>query len=149
MKVRQKVGKGLKSLVDFPRWMGWLQIKDSAKEVQNLAKIVMSPETAKHKETFEEAVKRLNLTDQEIKRQTNRHFAMFLIFLIMTLVLMAYSIYLLINHHYQGFLLGTFVGVLSSSFAFREHFYYFQMKTRRLGCTLKDWVDFVLGRAQK
>lgn len=149
MKVRQRIGRGLKSLVDFPRWMGWLQIKDSAKELRNLAKVVMSPEAAKHRETFDEAVKRLGLTDKDIQQQVARHLWMFFIFISMTVLLLTYSIYLLITQRYQGFLLGTFVGVLASSFAFREHFYYFQIKTRRLGCTFQDWIDFVLGRAQK
>jgi hypothetical protein len=29
-------------------------------------------------------------------------------------------------------------------FAYREHFWYFQMKTRTLGNTFQDWFSFLL-----
>lgn len=144
MKIGQKVGRGFKSLIDFRRWMGWGQIKDSAKELQGLAKVLTTSDTAQHKETFEEAAKRLKLSEEDIKRQTSWHLRRTLLFVAMTIALWVYAIYLLITQHYQGFILGVVVGVLTGSFGFREHFYYFQMKKRKLGCTLQDWINFVL-----
>ncbi len=149
MKVTKRIGQGFKFLVNFPRWMGWDRIRDSAKQIGGMAKSITTVRQAKHQETFEEAIKRLNLSEEEITKQISRHIWMFSLYATLALAMFVYAFYLLFTQYYQGFILGIFVGILTSSLAFREHFYYFQMKTRQLGCTFQDWVDFVLRRAQK
>jgi intracellular multiplication protein IcmV len=73
---------------------------------------------------------------------------MSILYFIAGLLFLTYTLYMILHLH-LGMILGLLVTALMMLFAYREHFWYFQMKTRKLGNTFKDWLSFVLRRGHK
>lgn len=143
----RSMGKVIKPMVNFPRWMGWNQIADSGKFINSLAKDVFKtkPDGKLRDEKFEDACRRLNLTSG-ILLQRQKHFLRYAIFFVcLSFALFAYGIYLLIfGGFFMAFLICLSLTCVSLSLAFREHFWYIQIRHRRLGISLKDWFKLSL-----
>jgi intracellular multiplication protein IcmV len=93
-----------------------------------------------HTETFEEAMVRLNLTEQDIKEQGERYFNFAVLFITLSILSIVFAFYLLFAERtFAGFLLGLAVTMLFGGQAVRYHFWMFQIRSRRLGCTLEEW----------
>ena len=150
MKVTRVIGKAMKPLVNFPRWMGLDEIKSTGKNIGDLAKDVFTIKEAEHDDTFERAAARLDLKDEEIQKRAKSFLQLATIYVLFGVALFAYAIYL---GFWKFYILPTFMtfmlSALSFAFAYREHFWYFQMKTKKLGQTYKDWFAFVFKGASK
>ncbi len=59
-----------------------------------------------------------------------------------------YAIYLWYQHAFLAILMTAILMLVATSFAFKEHFWYMQMRQRRLGLTLKEWFLLTIGRAK-
>ena len=106
------------------------------------AKELFKPQKAKYDKNFAEAMQRLNLTEEQVTEQMKIRLHMALIYIGIALAIFIYAIYLLINGHFFAGILAITLGVLMSVYAYREHFWYMQMKQHKLGCTFKEWVEF-------
>lgn len=146
MGVLRRAGKIVKPFVNVPHWMGLSQIISQGKWIGRLAKDLTSTskQTSITSETFDEAVNRYHLSEEELQRRQQNFLLLSIIYLIFAITVLIYVIYLVFYGTFLGCLMGLSVFVLALAFAFREHFHYFQMKERRLGCTLKDWVAYIL-----
>ncbi len=90
-------------------------------------------------ESFESAKERLNLTEQEL---VSRQRALFRLSLLMSggaLVIFAYAIYHLYYGNYRATIISLVLMLIAFALSFRYHFWYFQIKERKLGCTFKEW----------
>lgn len=144
MKVTRALGKAIKPFVNVTRWVGWDQVAAEGKNIVNMAKDlikVKAPET--HAETFEQAVIRLNLTEDDIQKRRKSLLMGASVYLLFAFALLIYAFYLFIwSENFLAGLLALIVAGLALAFTYREHFWYFQMTVRRLGCSFKDWVSF-------
>ena len=134
----------IRSNFQFSRWMGMQEIKSNASNIRTLFNELTKYDQSEFSETFEEAIKRLNLSEQDIATRTIYFLRLSMLYLFFALCLVAYSIYL----YYVGDLIGTLmclpiISVLLS-FCFKEHFWYTQMKHRRLGMNFRNWLDCLL-----
>ncbi|HVV69295.1 MAG TPA: type IVB secretion system protein IcmV [Gammaproteobacteria bacterium] len=134
------------------RMVGWDQLKDSFNSfVRDPAKEVWDRKQKRVviKETFEEALVRLNLSEEMVVERRKTFLRTALFFVGVALVLFVYTMYLL----FSGLFLATFIGcvlvVIALALAFRDHFWYTQMKHRRLGLSFSDWANYTLGRIKK
>ncbi len=72
MKPFKFMGKAFKPFVNFPQWMGWKQINASSRDLKDLAKAVFRIKLEKTEdgkpveETFEQAMARLNITEEQL-----------------------------------------------------------------------------------
>lgn len=142
------VGKFFKSFVDVKTWVSYAEIKTNAKSTYGLFARFFSNKANKvvYKETFEEAVLRLNLTENQITARKRIFLYSALIYLFLALTLIAYALYLTINSH---LLLAAFTLILIAFvvvLAYREHLWYLQMAKRKLGCNFTEWLRFMVGR---
>ncbi len=107
---------------------------------------LFTKETQQRTESFEQAVQRLGLTEQDIQNvQTSyRHYALGL--LLVGLILFCYAFFLLFYYKtFAGWLLGLAASALLFGQAFRYDFWAFQMKRRQLGASFAEWKRYVLG----
>ena len=104
---------------------------------RNLFKTPTQPEFT---ETFAEAMARLGVTMEEVQKRGQRFFYYALLFLLCAVGTIAYGIYLVIS---VGTLSGLVIAVVCAAMfgaqAFRFHFWYFQIKHQKLGCTFEEW----------
>ncbi|MGB6976554.1 MAG: type IVB secretion system protein IcmV [Gammaproteobacteria bacterium] len=153
MGIFKSIGRGLgkvaKPLVNFPRWMDLRSVSTTAKDIGKMAKGLFVPQQATRQETFEEAVKRLHLTEENIQERMKTLLRLTLVYCLIAVALGTYTGYLLVNGRILAALLSFTLTFLSLAFAFREHFWYYQMKQRRLGCGIKEWFIAIFGGAQK
>jgi intracellular multiplication protein IcmV len=139
----KKVGEGLswayKPAVNVKAWMGWDIIKSSSGYVYNLGKSLFVPQKAAGNESFQEALARLNLTEADLKIRQQEFMRLFLIYAAMGVAITLYSFYLFYTLSFMGGLLALVVASLSFAVAFRYHFWVFQIKQRKLGCSVREW----------
>jgi intracellular multiplication protein IcmV len=91
-------------------------------------------------ETFDEATKRLGLTEKDIESAQRNYLIYALIFAVLTVALFIFTIYLGFYHRtFHGVLLGLVTTGFCAAQAFRFHFWYFQIKFRQLGLTFEEW----------
>lgn len=143
MKLTSAIGKGLKSLVNPRKWLGWDSIVSSTKQLKDLASDVLIPGEEKREETFEEAVQRLHLTEEKLAQQARNFFILSIIYTVGALAVLAYTIFLLIHGYWRASAIGIVLTVLVCLFAYRESLHYVQIKMRKLACTFKDWIQFL------
>ena len=123
-------------------WLGFDTLKESSRGFMGIMRGVFSQPsiTAPEKpETFSEAVARLHLTEKNIHDLQWTYFSYALLFLLMALGVLAYSIWLLVHLHMYALIISLAIISLLLSQAFRFHFLYFQIKHRKLGCTWEEW----------
>jgi intracellular multiplication protein IcmV len=151
MKPFKLMGKVVKPFVNFPQWMGWKQISSSSRDLKDLAKAVFRMKLEKTEEekpvgeTFEQAMARLNINDEKLIQRQKQFLKLAIFYFALGLTLFIYAIHLFITTHF--FLASSvtiILSVLMFTYAYRQHFWYFQIKSRKLGRTFKDWVAFAL-----
>lgn len=128
---------------NFKRWLAYEQIKENGKAVGHSAKSLFATKKSKHIETFDEAVQRLNLTEEDLVNRTQQFLKLARLYLFFAIALVIYVFYLLFTGHILAVFTGLALVMLVSSYSLREHFWYMQMKKRKLGCNLRDWARFV------
>ena len=137
--VKKAAGKVVDIRVD--KWMSFNSLRENTSKTAGMVKNVFTPEKATHTETFEQAMARLNLTDNDLKARQKEFTRLFLFFLFLGLIVIAYGIYMAITSRYLVALISTCISLYIFSQAFRFHFWLFQIRQRKLGCTLSEWFN--------
>jgi intracellular multiplication protein IcmV len=152
MKVFRSIGKVFKPLVNFPLWLGWKQISSATKDLKETAEYVFNKsesKTKKREETFEQAAYRLRLDDQAIEQRAMNFLRLAIFYLVFAAGLFIYAIYLFIEtSHVLGTAMSLVLSTVLLVYAYREHFWYFQLKKRKFGCTFKEWIAFTFKGAK-
>lgn len=139
-KERGPVRKLLLSFVNFPQWMGARSLKASAQDIKTMAKQLFVPKQATRFETFDEAVARMNLSEDDLVERRRQFAQMAVLYLLLTLGLFGYTLYLIFYGTMSAVLMTAVLTLVGFSFFFKEHFWYTQLKYRRLGFTFKEWL---------
>ncbi len=146
-----KIGRTIKNIVkphvDAPTWVDLNFLSKSITSLVELGNGLIIPQKATYQETFDEAVTRLNLTEEDIQKRLKQFERLQVFFLLLILFALSYCIYLLIEGTFTGALLCLSVVVITFSQVFRYNFWAFQLKQRKLGCTFKEWINHLTKRA--
>lgn len=141
MKIVSGIKKVAKPFVDIPAWSGYEQLKESAKSISSNVKDLFVPKSAQRIETFEEAMKRLNLTEADLIARQKEFKRLIIIFSVLGFAVLGYTFYLIWDRAFWGGMASFGLTVLIFSYSFRYHFWLFQIRQRKLGCTLREWLD--------
>ena len=140
--VKEVLKVNRKTFLNPRGWLDYEQVKQEGQAFIGLFKAVFVKDVNQPpviQETFEEAMQRLNITPDEIENTKNNYLTFAIFFVLAGVVLIGFSIYMLLH----GFLLGTLlsIAIIAVLFAqaFRFHFWSFQIKHRKLGCTFEEW----------
>jgi intracellular multiplication protein IcmV len=130
-------------------WFGYGQVKQNTNYLWNFFRgmfaIPEAPDKPKS-ETFQEAMQRYNLTPAAIAELGKDYLFFAIMFVLLAISMLLFSFYLLIvSRTIPGFLLGLAVSMLLTSQGFRYHFWYFQIKQQKLGCTFDEWWQALSG----
>ena len=117
--------------VKVNEWVGYDNIKSTSKFIASSAKDVFTPEHAEHTETFDEAVKRLDISDEDIKERIMQLTKIFISFMALAFAVFGYSIYLAFSGNILGFCISFALTIFTCTQAFKYHFWIFQMKKRK------------------
>jgi intracellular multiplication protein IcmV len=129
-----------KTFLNPSGWLGVNELKNNTAAMWSIIKGIVTPEKTDRVETFEEAMQRLHLTEQDVENNKNTYYLYALGFLVLGIAAFLSSFYYLFYHQtISGCLLGLAVTAFLFAQAFRYHFWYFQIKHRKLGCTFAEW----------
>lgn len=124
-------------------WLGYDFVKNQSiylwTVLKSLINALFPQKTTLHPETFEQAMQRLSLTEESLK-ETERLYLLFAAFfaLLGVMVIVVAVLFLLAGHLAATLISFGIVAFLFSQ-AFRYHFWRFQIKHRKLGCTFQEW----------
>ncbi len=121
-------------------WLGLNELTAYNHVIGSTLKTTFTPEKKLRTETFEQALERLNVTeaDLQLSAKLYRWYALF--FLMLSVLTFFVSFYYLFKYHtFAGWILAMCVTLLFGVNAFRFDFWYFQIKHRKLGCTVAEW----------
>jgi len=130
---------------------GWLygeveDLKNQNVTIFRILKALFTKSVPRQEETFEQAMERLGLTEEDVKKtaSTYRLYAFFFLFL--SACIFVYGFYLLFTTlSLAGCLLAMAATSVCLAQAFRFDFWAYQMRVRKLGVTLTEWKKSILG----
>lgn len=145
MGMMSSIGNGvkwsLKPFFDISQWVAATEVKRQARLIREQAIDVGSVKKAERSESFEEAASRLGLTTQDIISKQKTFLRLALCFIAMSLLALSYAIYLFWHAAPWAGGIAFTVGLVALGYAFRYHFWFFQVKQRKLGCTTREWLQ--------
>lgn len=107
--------------------------------VNGVKKIVSMPNNEPSKTNFNRVVASMQLTENELLAKKNNLLRTSLWMCSFAIILLVYMFYQLATASYLAVLVSFVLVLVAGALAFRYHFWYFQIKNRKLGCSLKEW----------
>ncbi|MBT4963833.1 MAG: hypothetical protein HOI53_05285 [Francisellaceae bacterium] len=144
MGVLKSTGKILGVFVNIraDQWFGFSDHKRNTKYITTRAKELFSVEQANRTEEFEEAMRRLNISDEQLQSTDRYYSKLVYLFVTMATILLAYAFYqIFIYKSLLSTIMVFSLSLYSLVFAFRYHFWRFQLRSRKLGCSFRDWLN--------
>ncbi len=130
-------------------WVGFNDVKNHTNVIWSIIReLFIPPANEARTETFAEAMQRLGTTEEEAAQRGETYFNYALFFITLCVLLVVYAFYLAIVHRtVAGFALGLVSAGLFAAQAFKYHFWYSQIKLRKLGLTYQQWLDSLTGKS--
>lgn len=138
-KTENKTVNTVKRLFNVRAWLDFDRTKSWTEYLANGFRKMFIPQKEKHEESFKQAVKRLNLDSKELHSRQQSLLYMSILMVFIALGLIVYGVILLMGAHYYATFISALIAVIALVLAFRYHFWYFQIKHQKLGCTVKEW----------
>ncbi|HVT61954.1 MAG TPA: type IVB secretion system protein IcmV [Legionellaceae bacterium] len=128
-------------------WSDWDRSKGIARFFLNMIErfFVIRKKTETNPETFENAMARFNLDEKALQAKALGLKRLSYSLLIVSLCLLLYVFYQLFYGSLRGVLISVVEVGIALVLAFRYHFWYFQIKQRKLGCTIQEWLNALRG----
>ena len=124
----------------FRYWLDVERVKGFTQYILGALKKLFVPQPQKASESFEAAQARLSLTDEQLATRQQSLFRVSLLMLVLAGLLFCYAVYQFLFGSMLGVLLTGVVILIALTLAFRYHFWFFQMKEKKLGCSWKIWL---------
>jgi intracellular multiplication protein IcmV len=143
------IKKITKPFVDIPKWIDYQQLVKSNRSFYSFSKKFFIPEQATVEESFEDALQRLGVTEADLVQRRKEFTRLLWLWVALFFISFAYSLHLLSEQALRGFFpcLGFNLVILTQ--IFRYHFWIFQIKQRRLGCSFRDWLHALFFSGKK
>lgn len=142
----KSTGKTIAWILDLriKKWLLVDELRQQAQSLYVLGSALLKKEAAgTPDETFEQALTRLGLSEEELGRVCRTFRNLTILNCGLGLLALIYGFWLSFHQNLMGFCMSLAVVFLFASIAFKYHFWVFQIKTRKLGCTLKEWFHYV------
>lgn len=127
--------------VRVDKWVSLEYLTETADNFKNILLDSVIPKKATFTETFEEAMARLELTEADLIKRQKEFTQLFYFFLGLSIAIIGYGLYLAFTSSMVTALIAFCLSVYTFSQAFRFHFWLFQIKHRKLGCTVREWLN--------
>lgn len=139
--VKDAVKISRKTFFNPRAWLGYDLLKEHTQAVWALIKrvFIFEKPTEIHDESFTEALKRLNLTEATVQRLGKSYFEYAMFFLITGIAAVVVAFAFLLHVYILDFFISLAVGFVLFAQAFKYHFWHFQIKHKKLGCTFAEW----------
>ncbi|MBS0359587.1 MAG: type IVB secretion system protein IcmV [Proteobacteria bacterium] len=130
----------IKSNFNAAKWMNLNRIKATNQSLKDLILSFFVVKKGGQEEDFNVATQRLGLNDAELRLRQKQFLFFSGLMLLVALLMFSYAIYLFSTKAFLGGSVGFSATLVALAMAFRYHFWFFQIKKRKLGCTFSEWL---------
>ncbi len=151
----KRIGRFVKPFVDFRPWLGTERISEDTKTISDAVKTLYDQQkiqsTPTAREDFSALCLRLGLSEHDVKKRQIFYLQTAIACFVCALLALAYAIIMLTHaHSFPAMLISFAIGALLAAVSFRYHFWWYQLKSRRLGTSVHDWFHYgLLGKEKK
>ena len=143
-KKQSQTGKLLRSIFNPRVWMDYDQVRDSTKYLKDgIENIYTLKEKVRGDQSFEEAIREQGIDPDHIELQKKSLLRISLFMVVISIGVFIYAALHLVNKNFHASAASFVIFLVVLSMAFRYHFWYYQLKAKRLGCTVREW--FICG----
>lgn len=140
----------IRKVFNVRAWCDYDRMKIITGYVLNAFKQLFIPDKKNPKnarKNFKNAVSEMRLSKTELNSQQKSLYRLALLMCFLALLLGSYGFYHLFAGAYRAFFVSIVLTALALVLAFRYHYWYFQIKEQKLGCSFKEWYQKgLLGR---
>lgn len=122
-------------------WVDYDRIKAFFVYMLRGTRHLVEPPAKAKRESFDTAVEQMGLSEAGLKRKQKALLLWSRLMCLVAILVVAWAVYHGINGHIRASLISLVVVGVALVLAFRYHFWYFQIKSRKLGCTLREWFE--------
>ncbi len=127
--------------VRVDRWMSYDLLKNTSQNTYRIAEDLIRTKQATYLETFEEAMARQGLTEEDINARKKEFTRLTYTYVTLALILLGYCGYMIFEKSLFGSSISFLLVLYCLTQAFRFHFWLFQLRERKLGCTFQEWLN--------
>ena len=134
-----RIGNIFKRIINIRKWSDWDRMKAFTLYLLNGFKRLFVTQKEVEVESFDSAVNKLKLSDADLVIKQNALLRLSIVMLAAAFMIFIYSGYQLFYGSFKAVIVSLVVMLIALVLAFRYHFWYFQIKHRKLGCTITEW----------
>jgi intracellular multiplication protein IcmV len=142
MKIKRstRLVKIVKQIFNVRAWLDYDRLKSfTVYLVAGFQRMFIPQQRTDQGESFEAAIARLNLNAQELRAKQTALYRLSILMCTAASFIFIYAMYQLYYGGYRAVVVSLVLMLVALVLAFRYHFWYFQIKARKLGCSLSDW----------
>lgn len=146
MGIKNSFKRAVRPFVNVRGWSDYDRTKEQTEGLASSIRDLFLPKPARYSETFEQALARYHLTEKDVKKRKRQFMLLTIVQLLLMLFLLYYGATMIFAKQYPGGVVSIAFGFVMLTLALRNHFWFFQLKKRKLGCTLKEYfLEGLLG----
>ena len=120
-------------------WLDFDRLKAFTLYLVNGFKQMFIPQKKEAKESFEQALNRLNIDEKDLDEKKKSLYRLSLLMCSSAAVIFIYMSYQMVFGGIKAVILSFILMLIALVLAFKYHFWYFQIKERKLGCSIAEW----------
>ena len=134
-----RIVKVLGRIFNVRYWFDWERVKAfSLYLTQGFRQLFIPSKNAKG-QSFKEATRAMHLNEEALLTKQKALWRLSVFMLVLAILIFIYTIYQLLYGSYHAMFVSLVVTLIALTLAFRYHFWYFQIKQKKLGCSIGEW----------
>lgn len=147
MGIRSGMKRYFSGLVAVKKWADVDRTKRTTRGLIDSFKNLFIARESTRTESLQDAMQRLNLSEADLRAQRQNFLRLALIMTTVAVGIFIYALYRFIQLNFLTGFISLIIMMLALTLAFRYHFWYFQLKKGKLGCTFSEWFyEGLLGK---
>lgn len=135
-----RTGRFITRIFNIRAWSDYDRTKANTVYVGRSIKNLFILRPPGQEESFEQAQKRLGLSEQDLLEKQKALLRLSIIMCVGALALCVYALYNFYTLNLKSGFISLVVMSIALVLAFRYHFWFFQIKQRKLGCSIQEWI---------
>ena len=134
-----RVGAVITRIFNVRAWFDWDRVKSFTLFLMDGLKRLFIVQEHVQSDSFNEVQKQFKLTDADLLLKQKALWRLSMIMLTVAFLIFSYAMYHFMFGALRAGMVSLVVMMIALVLAFRYHFWYFQIKKQKLGCTFKEW----------
>lgn len=132
----------IKNVFNVRKWSDFDRMRSFTEYLGSGMKRMFVPRKMKiedTKNTFNAMVAAMNLSEQDLIQRSKGLYRLSILMCAVAFGIFIYAVYHMVYGNLKAVIVSLVVMLIALVLAFRYHYWYFQIKERKLGCTLREW----------